>query len=757
MENDKLSNEERLMAYLDGELTPDEATKVEAALAGNSRAAQLVEELRAMQGSLQALPRHTLGADFAGQVVRAAQERMVDDEDSDSGEVLPLETLPLSSRPADARHGRGPLVWLSLAAAAMLAAIIFFPAGDQSNVAYRQADQAAPAATAAAPANEKLADLKQDIAEERGVAEEPTEALAKQKNLGPVPMEPAPEQKADWAAGRSLPQQQNANALQKNAERSNRQLAVPQDDAAYRATDGVSRKDTREAQDKAAADEANADRNAAHEKRAPDGKPENARGRATAKQSLKPLNQSLEPRAPAAPPAARAPAKLSGGAVQAGQAGGGAGKGGGGSAAPTAGFAQPATTSTNRANVPNRPGAAAANAPGPKPQAPPTAKAPLLLRDSGAPTDSARPKANGTPERAETRALKEEKDQLDKLRQEQQRERFKKAGSDLRRATKAEQTVEVHTLTAADSQQVLVVELTVPRLTWESGEFEELLSNQAVVLTNRAQQAVLVNAAADAKAITGKLGAGKGEGKQVPGRAPAEGAVADAVLAEADADAAADTAAQDGVYLETTDVQLQAILNELKNRPESFLAVQSLSTADLQLSDAAVRKAATADRAKQFGAKTQGAKLAGAQARRRQAINLKARMQLAQEQAGQAQRVQVVESAALLKNLAENQNKALKEAKKAVEGGDQQAEQEQAAGSPKVDRKENPKVVAAQSEPQGNANAAEDLERNLEKAKRATRPQTQRVLFVFRLVEPGQTAPGQPTSAAEAGEKPQEK
>jgi hypothetical protein len=74
--NDVPENE-LLSAYLDGELTADEKARVEQLLATDPRARQLLDELRALSGMFQALPRHALGQDISQQVLHQAQRRML--------------------------------------------------------------------------------------------------------------------------------------------------------------------------------------------------------------------------------------------------------------------------------------------------------------------------------------------------------------------------------------------------------------------------------------------------------------------------------------------------------------------------------------------------------------------------------------------------------------------------------------------------------------------------------------------------------
>jgi anti-sigma factor RsiW len=74
---DPFQNDERISAYLDGELTADEQGQFEERLAESAELRQLVEELRALRGSLDLLPRHRLEDDFAAQVLRRAEREVL--------------------------------------------------------------------------------------------------------------------------------------------------------------------------------------------------------------------------------------------------------------------------------------------------------------------------------------------------------------------------------------------------------------------------------------------------------------------------------------------------------------------------------------------------------------------------------------------------------------------------------------------------------------------------------------------------------
>ena len=76
--SDKPSNyeldDELLSAYLDGELSADERAAVEARLATDPAAQQLLHELRSVSQSVQALPTESLGRDLSEEIIRRARE-----------------------------------------------------------------------------------------------------------------------------------------------------------------------------------------------------------------------------------------------------------------------------------------------------------------------------------------------------------------------------------------------------------------------------------------------------------------------------------------------------------------------------------------------------------------------------------------------------------------------------------------------------------------------------------------------------------
>jgi len=93
-------SDERLHAYFDGQLPPEEKARFERELAADPRLAEGLRGLRELDAALGMLPGHAAPADFTARVVRAARRRR-------AGAVLRL--------------------FVPLAAAAAVAVAVFLP------------------------------------------------------------------------------------------------------------------------------------------------------------------------------------------------------------------------------------------------------------------------------------------------------------------------------------------------------------------------------------------------------------------------------------------------------------------------------------------------------------------------------------------------------------------------------------------------------------------------------------------------------
>ncbi|HEX3999644.1 MAG TPA: hypothetical protein VHX65_13915 [Pirellulales bacterium] len=95
---DPMFQDERISAYLDGQLPSDERARFEDELARNSELRQVVEELRGLHDSLQAVPRHSLNDDFAEHVLRRAERAML------TGPAVAANTAGANSNGADSAN-----------------------------------------------------------------------------------------------------------------------------------------------------------------------------------------------------------------------------------------------------------------------------------------------------------------------------------------------------------------------------------------------------------------------------------------------------------------------------------------------------------------------------------------------------------------------------------------------------------------------------------------------------------------------------
>src|SRR5690242_878940 len=147
---DNFYNDERISSYLDGELSADEQARFEERLAESAELRQLVEELRALRGSLDLLPRYQLEPDFAERVLRRAEQQiLVGGEGGSSGGALKASAGSESnvSSPIERGHGAElaspvldesrrwrrrivrPLIYAGAAIAAAILIMVFTPPG----------------------------------------------------------------------------------------------------------------------------------------------------------------------------------------------------------------------------------------------------------------------------------------------------------------------------------------------------------------------------------------------------------------------------------------------------------------------------------------------------------------------------------------------------------------------------------------------------------------------------------------------------
>ncbi len=120
-----LPENELFSAYLDGELTAEEQAQVEQLLSESPDARQLLDELRALGSTLQALPQYTLGKDIHQRVLELAEGKMAADH----------ETSKVADHPPDVAAGLSirrfsssrAVFWFATAVAVAVIVMVFNP------------------------------------------------------------------------------------------------------------------------------------------------------------------------------------------------------------------------------------------------------------------------------------------------------------------------------------------------------------------------------------------------------------------------------------------------------------------------------------------------------------------------------------------------------------------------------------------------------------------------------------------------------
>ena len=186
--NDVPENE-LFSAYLDGELTAAEQADVERLLARSPAARQLLEELRALSSTLQAMPQYKLGEDITQRVLRMAERQILTGED----QFPKPAAAPWQSLRRRLLNPRA-LVWSAAAVAVAVTLVVIEskqppqPAdGRRVAMVTENGEEAAPAASIGAASGSReerrkdLADDKSDAAEQAELAKptQPGEAAGK--------------------------------------------------------------------------------------------------------------------------------------------------------------------------------------------------------------------------------------------------------------------------------------------------------------------------------------------------------------------------------------------------------------------------------------------------------------------------------------------------------------------------------------------------------------------------------------------------
>lgn len=127
------SENELLSAYLDGELTAEERSRVERLLAGDPAAKQLLDELRTLKAAVQSLPREGVGEDLSSNIFRIAQQRKLNegsanDSDGNSPSEPARPRLPMTRQIAErVKHNPRMIVWPAIVIATAVLLAIFNP------------------------------------------------------------------------------------------------------------------------------------------------------------------------------------------------------------------------------------------------------------------------------------------------------------------------------------------------------------------------------------------------------------------------------------------------------------------------------------------------------------------------------------------------------------------------------------------------------------------------------------------------------
>ena len=139
MNHETNDREELLSAHLDGELTAEEAARVDVWLAEDAAARSRYEELRAVRSSIEALPKHSLEADFSNQVLEAAEREVLRRDETAKSEEH-MVSLPAHESEGKSRFLR-PLIWSGMIVAAAILVMQFTPKEQGNELSMKPAEQ----------------------------------------------------------------------------------------------------------------------------------------------------------------------------------------------------------------------------------------------------------------------------------------------------------------------------------------------------------------------------------------------------------------------------------------------------------------------------------------------------------------------------------------------------------------------------------------------------------------------------------------
>ncbi|MBU4398757.1 MAG: hypothetical protein KKE86_05405 [Planctomycetes bacterium] len=202
--NDPTQNE-LLSAYLDGELNAAERADVERLLAADPAARQLLDDLRAISVTLQALPQEKIGEDLSGAVLRTAARRVLLEGAPGETEDATPESVPLGRSVFRRLFNARGLAYAGIAVAFAVVITVFERHQDGP-----AADKDAKQAALATPKPEKSAEEHEDLpptirAARDSVVESAKPADAPDEKIAGTAEEPSAERFATKPAKRAAP------------------------------------------------------------------------------------------------------------------------------------------------------------------------------------------------------------------------------------------------------------------------------------------------------------------------------------------------------------------------------------------------------------------------------------------------------------------------------------------------------------------------------------------------------------------------
>jgi anti-sigma factor RsiW len=200
---------EVVSAYLDGELSAEELSRVQQQLETDEPARQYLQQLRALERDVHALPKHSLPEDFADRVLQRAERTALAAKQADSATRHDAPALVTPAQRPEVQQSRTPwrgLAWsLAAVAAAVFLAVVLGrdPGTDRTDIA--SVPQALPETDVDSPPALDSPDPVSIAADNAALPEETPESEGTSDQATP-PWRPAPDE--TWPV--VLAMQQNA-------------------------------------------------------------------------------------------------------------------------------------------------------------------------------------------------------------------------------------------------------------------------------------------------------------------------------------------------------------------------------------------------------------------------------------------------------------------------------------------------------------------------------------------------------------------